>query len=149
MKRQRATAVEIERSLYGRIGKSNYDGETQLMKSVLEYLRLVIGIPAFRRNVGTREYLDEQGKVRLVQFNEAGMSDIWAIVSGSGVHVEIELKIGHGARAQPTETQRAWLDGVRAAGGIALAVTSLDQLARELEAEFAKRGWRWKAGWRL
>jgi hypothetical protein len=149
MKRQRATAVEIERSLYGRIGKLRYDGETQLMKSVLEYLRLVIGIPAFRRNVGTREYLDEQGKVRLVQFNEAGMSDIWAIVSGSGVHVEIELKIGHGARAQPTETQRAWLEEMRQAGAIALCVTSLDQLVRELEAEFVKRGWTWKAGWRL
>src|SRR6516165_3819860 len=55
------TTAEIHRALYGSAGKGNWNGETQLVKSIQAYLRL-IGCPSFRRNVGALEVADAGGK---------------------------------------------------------------------------------------
>jgi hypothetical protein len=144
----KATPAEIERALYRNPGKRNYDGETQLVKSIQAYLRM-IGCPSFRRNVGALEYADSGGKRRVVRFASPGQADVWFIAPG-GVHGEIEAKLpGQGKRSEPTPMQQAWLEEMRKAGAIALAVTSLEELAARLEREFSERGLAWSASWRL
>jgi hypothetical protein len=146
---QKATPVEIERALYRNPGKRNYDGETQLVRSILDYLSTVVGIPAFRRNVGAAEYADSGRKRRVVRFGEPGQADIWFLAPG-GLHGEIEAKKRHlGERSRPAPLQQAWLEDMQKAGAIALTVTSLEELAQQLESEFTLRGLAWPASWRL
>ncbi|HEY6363177.1 MAG TPA: hypothetical protein VI585_00160 [Candidatus Binatia bacterium] len=145
---KRATDAEIARSLYRQPHKAQLDLETQLVGGVLDYLA-VIGCLAFRRNVGAREWLDASGRVKLVRFNDAGMSDVWAIGPG-GIHIEVECKRQRvGPRGSLTAEQQAWLNDVSEAGGIAMSVTSLEELAERLRSEFVKRGLPWKRSWML
>jgi hypothetical protein len=142
------TTAEIHRALYGSAGKGNWNGETQLVKSIQAYLRL-IGCPSFRRNVGALEVADAGGKRRMVRFASPGQADLWFIAPG-GVHGEIEAKQpGLGKRSEPTPQQQEWLDAMRKAGAIALTVTSLEELAERLEIEFRVRGLVWREDWRI
>lgn len=148
MKTRTATPAEIDRALYGKAGR-RLDLETQLLHSVLDYFG-VIGFLAFRRNVGAREWIDAKGERRLVRFGEAGQADVWAIGPG-GLHIEVELKEPHaaGKKGEPREDQSAWLADVRRAGGIALCVRSLEELAERLKDEFRRRGLAWRNSWSL
>jgi hypothetical protein len=142
------TAAEIHRALYRSPGRRNWNGETQLVKSIQAYLRM-IGCPSFRRNVGALEVADSGGKRRMVRFGSPGQADLWFIAPG-GVHGEIEAKQpGLGKRSSPTPIQQDWLDAMRKAGAIALTVTSLDELAERLEIEFRVRGLAWPKDWRI
>ncbi len=144
MKAAPATQAELQRALYAKVGKRYTDLETQLVYSVIDYLG-VLGFPVFRRNVGALKWLDRNGKSRLTRFNEPGQSDVWAI-GPSGLHIEIEVKK---QGEVPRANQAAWLSDVARAGGIALCVTSLDELAKALKREFEKRELRWLSSWDL
>ncbi len=142
---QGPTPAELQRALFGKVGKRYLDLETQLVYSVIEYLSLVLGLRAFRRNVGAREWIDGNGKTRIVKFGEPGQSDVWAI-GPDGLHIEIELKR---PGEVPRPNQEAWLNEVQKAGGIALAATTLPECAEKLKQEFERKGIRWQSGWDL
>lgn len=139
------TQAEIEKALYKTAGKRNYDGETQLVKSIQAYLGQVIRIPCFRRNVGAAVYEDKDGRRRLVKFGTSGQVDLWAI-GPHGIHIEIEAKLPGN---KPTALQEEFLELMRKQGAIAIWCDSLEGLADALECEYGSRGFHWEPSWRL
>ena len=102
--------------------------ESDIQRAVLEYLGL-LRWSVWRFNSGGAR-LGPDG--RFVRFSTArGCSDLIAIAPG-GRFVAIECKKG---KAEPTAIQAAFLDVVRSAGGLALVVTSVADLARQLREE--------------
>lgn len=118
--------------------------ERDIQKSILDWLNLVVGIKAYRRNTGAT-LSTYKGKNRLIRYNQAGMSDIWAI-GPNGVHIEIEVK-------RPskllTEPQAEWLTDSRNAGAIAFFTSSLDDTAVCLRRAYLERSWPWNANWNV
>src|SRR5439155_5899257 len=76
--------------------------EKDIQDAILDYLNLVVGVHAWRRNVGAT-ISQYKGKKRLIRFNTKGMSDIW-FIGPHGIHGECEVK-------QPGEslTEAQWL----------------------------------------
>jgi hypothetical protein len=105
--------------------------ESAVVKGCLDYLALR-GIPAWRVNCGAMRG-EHKGKRWFVRFNGAqGCADILAVLPGSGRLLACECK-RPGGRLRPA--QAAFLDRVRAAGGVALCVDSVAALAKALDAE--------------
>lgn len=105
--------------------------EASIQKAILQYLKAARCL-AWRNNSGamTGEY---KGKRRFVRFNTAaGGSDLFCLLpDGSGRFASIEVKRPGNAA---TEKQSAWLESVRAAGGVAFVATSVEDVRRELMA---------------
>jgi hypothetical protein len=102
--------------------------ETQLVKACLDYLRLR-GLVAFRVNSGAA-VAGEGAARRFIRFNGApGCSDILCVGPG-GRFVACECKVGSNTT---TPNQAAFLDRIRAAGGVALVVRSVDELRQALD----------------
>ena len=112
--------------------------EKDVQRQCLDYLRLR-GAVALRINSGAMAGT-HKGKQWFMRFNDTpGCSDILACVplsdDGAGVlgrFLAVEVK-GPKGRLRPN--QAAFLDSVRAAGGLAICVKSLDDLIAALEAE--------------
>ena len=137
---------EIERALYRTRDARLYSGETQLVKSIQAYLRTVVGVACFRRNVGIAEYTsNEAGKRRVVRFGIAGQADLW-FLHPTGLHGEIEAKQ---PGLKPTPQQLEWLQFMREHGAIAIWCSSLEELAGQLAAEYGRRGLHWEPSWRI
>ena len=101
--------------------------ESDIQRAIVEYLGL-LRWSVWRFNSGARVNPDG----RVVRFNTArGCSDLIAIAPG-GRFAAIEVKRPGNS---PTALQAAWLAEVRAAGGLALVVTSVADLARQLREE--------------
>lgn len=99
--------------------------EKDIQRVLLTYLRSVLGWPVVRINSGGMR----RGK-SFYRFNDtAGVSDIVGLIPPAGRFLAIEVKRPGG---RPTEQQRQWLDAVRAAGGVGLVVTGLDDLRQQL-----------------
>lgn len=98
--------------------------EAALLAAALDLLALR-GIPALRINAG-------QLKVgsRLVRLAPAGTSDILAILPPQGRFLAIEVKTPSG---RLTADQRAFLEGVRRCGGVAMVVRDLKVLQSVLD----------------
>lgn len=110
------------------------------MRAVLDALRSVPGVTAWRNNTGAVTVPAEGGtKRRFVRFGEPGMSDIigwktWRpqrdgvghilVLPLLAIFLALEVK-RPGASATPTQV--AFIESVRAAGGIAAVVTSVDE----------------------
>jgi len=96
--------------------------ETKLVKACLDYLR-VRGILAWRNNTGAvgGTY---KGRRRFVRFGARGSGDIFAVLAG-GRFLSVECKTG---RNKPTADQLAWMESVKASGGTAVVVRSVDDL---------------------
>lgn len=94
--------------------------ETNLVRACLRELRSR-GCFVWRQNSGANVIPASAGQPRrFVRFNDApGCSDIIGVTPW-GRFLAIECKVG---RNKPTDKQRAFLDAVTAAGGIALVVT--------------------------
>lgn len=106
--------------------------EREIQKSVLEYLRLR-KIPAWRVNSGMMIADNEDGTRRHVRFNMArGCSDVLGILPPSGRFLAVEVKR---PGRKPTADQLGFLDMVTAAGGLALCVSDVRDLAAALDAE--------------
>ena len=102
--------------------------ETHLVRACLDYLRLR-GVYCWRQNSGAAVF--GQGKARrFVRMTRGvqGVSDILGILPG-GRFVAVEAKMPGN---RPTPDQAAFLDAVRAQGGVALVVTDVAELAAEL-----------------
>ena len=99
--------------------------ETDVQRAVLEYLRLVLGWSVWRFNCGLAVYGD-----RAVRFSTAdGLSDLQGIIPPAGRWLSVEVKRGKG---KPTAKQSAFLDAVRAAGGLAIVTNGVEDLRRQL-----------------
>jgi hypothetical protein len=98
--------------------------ETDVVRAVLTYLRVVRRWPAWRNNSGAVRL----GK-RFIRFGEVGSADVLAVIPPAGRLLAVEAKAG-GNRTTPA--QAAWLQLVTDAGGLALVVRSVDDLAEQL-----------------
>jgi hypothetical protein len=113
--------------------------ETGLVRAVLQYLALR-RIPAWRSNSGAMRVRGAGGKERFIKFNGArGCADVLGLLPPTGRFLAIECKLG---RNCPTADQQAFLDAISAAGGLALVIHNLDELAAALDAEAGYGGGR-------
>lgn len=102
--------------------------ESALVRACLELLA-ARRIPAWRQNQGALR----KDRGRLVRFSGArGISDIIGILPPAGRLLAVECKMPGG---RLTADQAAFLDGVRAMGGLSLVVRSVDELDRALNQE--------------
>jgi len=122
--------------------------ETQIIRAILAALRSVPGVVAWRQNTGAVTVPARAGQARrFVRYGELGMADIigWrATYSDDGVQpfgdrlaprstpiaqflaLEVKRPSKHVVK-NVTPEQSAFLNRVRAAGGIAAVVTSVDE----------------------
>ena len=98
--------------------------ESDIVRSCLEYLRRC-GWVCWRSNTGAAAYTNAAGKRRFVRYGEPGIADILGVLPG-GRMLCVECKSATG-RLRPG--QEAFLGRVRAAGGLALVVRSVTELA--------------------
>lgn len=104
--------------------------EAEIQKQCLQYLCRVRGWLAWRNNSGAIK-ATYKGKSRFIRFNTAvGGSDLFFVTKG-GRFGSVEVKR---PGEVPTEKQATWLEGVRATGGVAIWVTSVDDLIAKLAA---------------
>jgi len=98
--------------------------ENKLQAAVLEYLKLR-GVFAWRNNTGM--LWDRTG--RPVKYGCVGSGDVLAIVPPHGRFLSIECK-APGARTKKStkRNQEAWAEEVRAVGGLAITVDTLDDV---------------------
>jgi hypothetical protein len=102
--------------------------EATLVRACLELLALR-RIFGWRNNSGG--FVVGEGKDRrLVRAGLKGSPDIIAVLPPTGRFVGIECKVG---RNRPTPEQAAFLETVRAAGGLALVVWDVRELAEALD----------------
>jgi hypothetical protein len=104
--------------------------ESDLVKACLQYLQLK-RIFAFRNNTGAAAFAGPAGRKRFVRFSTPGAADILGVLPG-GKFLAVEVKRTGG---KLTAAQAAFLDHVRAAGGLSLVVRSVDDLAAALRLE--------------
>jgi cold shock CspA family protein len=133
---------EIQRALYG--GVKRKGPESSIQAACLDWLNTLPEALFFRRNVGAATFESEDGSATFVRFNEKGMSDIWGLLAG--VHVEIEVK-QHGKH--PSAEQVAWLHLMRERGAIAFWCDSLDSLIVNMRSEYQQRQWLWRKSWEV
>jgi len=125
--------------------------ETEIQAEILRYLTLVPGVVAWRQNTGAM-FGEHKGKKWAVRFGKKGVSDIigWqsqqrvsvftdatldglygvtlaTLVSPLARFLAIEVK---NEKRIVTPEQRAFLDHVEKAGGIAIVARSLDDVRR-------------------
>jgi hypothetical protein len=106
--------------------------ETDIVASCLAYLRLR-KVPAWRQNTGCATF-GAGGRRRFVRFAVEGCSDILGVLPPSGRLLAVEVKRPGG---KLTPAQAAFIDHVRAAGGLGVVVRSVDDLAAALRLEGA------------
>lgn len=144
MKEQRASTAELHRALYRKPGKRKLDLETQIQAGVLDWLNTVPNCKAWRQNTGAREWIDSDGKKRLVKFGQVGQADVTGLVCG--VRLEVEVKR---PGEKPSDEQYAWLWFIESHGGIAFWCDSLDVCQRRLREAFERRAWTWRRQWEV
>jgi hypothetical protein len=102
--------------------------ESDILRSCLTWLHLQ-GIYCWRQNQGAVAAVS-QGKRRFFRFASApGLSDILGLLRPTGRLLAVEVKR---PGRLPTLEQEAFLATVRAQGGLALCVHSLEELQAEL-----------------
>ncbi len=103
--------------------------ETDLVRACLQYLAL-LRIPAWRINSGAMRVRGASGRERFIRFNGAkGCADVLGLLPPSGRFLAIECKM---PGRSTTADQAAFLDAVRTAGGLALVVHDVAELAAAL-----------------
>jgi hypothetical protein len=102
--------------------------EVDILRTCLGWLRLQ-GVCCWRQNQGALSAVS-RGKRRFFRFaGVEGISDIIGLLRPTGRLLAIEIK-RPGQR--PTPEQAAFLDVIRASGGLALCVHSLWELQQQL-----------------
>lgn len=105
--------------------------ETDLKRACWTFLTMK-GCTVWIQNQGAVGGTYANGKRRFVKFTHGveGISDIVGVMpSGRFIAVETKMK-GN----KPTELQAAFIQRVKASGGLALVIYSLDQLMQEWDA---------------
>lgn len=105
--------------------------EKDIQRQCLDWLKLW-GALVVRVNSGARPWVDARGRRRVFAFNsEPGCSDALCLLPGGGFAAIEFKKEGE----KPTPLQRGFLDKVTKTGGLALVISSLEQLRAALRAE--------------
>lgn len=127
-----------------RVAKSPKEREIQ--RAILDYLALVPGVSAWRNNTGAM-FGEHKGKRWAVRFGAPGISDIlgWRTVKdfthqGCCHKTDAALpRVAHFLAIEvkrpgtyPTPAQAAFLETVKAAGGIAIVARSVEDVRRAL-----------------
>jgi Holliday junction resolvase len=107
--------------------------EQDLVNAIIEYLQYM-GAVAIRINSGQIQAYSSEGKARIIRLAPAGTSDILACRGGRFLAIEAKIYPN-----QPTEKQRAFLDSVRAAGGLAMVAWSIEDVIERLADEVDAR----------
>jgi hypothetical protein len=87
-------------------------------------------IPAWRANTGAARIAGANGRRRFVRFNVKGCADVLAVLPPSGRLLAVECKM---PGRRPSADQRAFLDNIAGAGGLAVVVRDLGELMAALE----------------
>lgn len=120
--------------------------ESEIQAAILEYLKLVPGVTAWRNNTGAfvGEY---KGKRRFVRFGFPGLADIIGWIGWCGAREGASFncsgsKTYHTARflaievkrpgAQLTRAQAVFIGTVNRAGGLAIVATCVDDVVKSL-----------------
>lgn len=98
--------------------------EAEILRQCLAYLTLA-GIVHWRNNSGGTYLPGGNGRRQFVRFGARGSSDILGVLPPSGRLLAVECKR---RGAQPTDDQRAFIERVRSAGGLALVVHDVSDL---------------------
>ena len=104
--------------------------EKEIQRTILDWLRVKGAFP-IRINSGAMQG-DHKGKRWFLRFtSEPGCADILCCLRGAFISVEVKRP---GASTAPTRklAQESFAESVRRAGGIALVVTGIDDLERQL-----------------
>jgi hypothetical protein len=123
----------------GKARKAATPKEREIQRAILEFLKTVPGVVAWKTGGGMFR-LTHKGKERMVRMGHRGVSDIVGFRSqllgswGQGFEnnarfLAIEVKT---AKTFPTAEQQAFLDQVKAAGGIAVCARSVHDVALAL-----------------
>jgi hypothetical protein len=89
--------------------------ESSLVKACLQLLQLR-RIPCWRQNTGCAAFAGPAGRKRFVRFSTPGAADVLGVLPPSGRLLAVEVKRPGG---KLTAAQAAFIDHVRAAGGLA------------------------------
>ena len=116
--------------------------EKDVQKAILEYLHYHHSyLKVWRNNTGAMVRPAKGGSKRgFVRFSAPGVSDIIGFISDPpgdkfhGCFVAIEVKVP-GKKDTLTENQAAFLDDVRAAGGIAIVADCIEDVVQEMKAK--------------
>lgn len=114
--------------------------EAAVQKAILDYLTLVLRVPAFRRNVGAAMVRNAKGPDRFVRFSQKGQSDVFGWLP-NGVHYEIEMKA---PKKKPTQDQFDWLVMVSRSGAHACWADSLPMAIRHIKEWYEAEGIAWR-----
>lgn len=109
--------------------------EKDVLRQCLDWLALM-RVTAWRNNSGGARLAGHGGRGQFVRFGAPGSSDIIGVLPGSGRILCIECKRVGG---KTTEAQEAFLQRVRDAGGLALVITSVEQLIEQVSPLLAAR----------
>ncbi|MEW6439227.1 MAG: hypothetical protein AB1508_18915 [Pseudomonadota bacterium] len=108
--------------------RNSTTNETALVRACLHYLH-IRGVVAWRANTGANTY-ESKGTRRFVRFGPKGQADIMGVMPPNGRALAIECKM----RNRPTTAQqRAFLEHVRAAGGLSAVVHDVEELSAVLD----------------
>ncbi len=102
--------------------------ETDLCNACLQLLRLR-GIYAWRQNVSGIKRRDRAGREFWAAPGLRGVADLIGVLPG-GKFLAVETKTAAG---KLSPEQAAFLDNIRAAGGVAVVIRSLDELVSLLD----------------
>ena len=131
--------TRAEAAALGRKRSPRPPKEREIQKAILAFLRTVPGVVAWKSGGGMFR-LEYKGKARMVRMGHRGVSDIigWradvstcqrCTPSRVALFLAIEVKA---ARGVLTPEQQAFLDAVKAAGGIAFVARSVSDVAAGL-----------------
>jgi penicillin-binding protein-related factor A (putative recombinase) len=93
--------------------------EAQLTHQIINALNRFPGVMVWRANTGAIK-IDR----RFVRFGVPGQADITGVYHGRRVEIEVKKP---GKLSTLTDNQRAFLESIKAHGGVVAVVTSLDE----------------------
>lgn len=111
--------------------------ESAILADCLQFLSLLPDCFAWRNNSGAIALQSAGSKRRYVRYGLVGSSDIIGV--WRGIFLAVECKRPGNT---PTDAQESFMSAIRAKGGVAVWVDSLDALLDRLNEECDSRGWK-------
>lgn len=124
-----------------RAGRAPARSEAEVQRAILDYLRTVPGVYAFRCNSRVVRMPGQGGHERLVRFGVKGLPDIlgWQSLGGPLVQPFGEWRLARFLAIEvkrpgepPSPAQLAFLELLRRAGGIAVVASSVEDVVAAL-----------------
>jgi len=100
--------------------------ESYIQSQILDYLKYR-GVFCWRNNTGATTYQRKDGRKQFLRYGATGSPDIIGIFRGKFLGIEVKNKLG-----KVTNSQRLFLDRIKAEGGIALVARSTEDVERAL-----------------